>query len=363
MNYSKSNNLFLLRSLLPPNTDLYIGARNKDNGYLLSHLTDEHPFEDFIQMLSDNFNTQGIQQSDFYHFTIKVEAMFSHFTDHIHQLLTQNNNIIFNQLIDFKQQGVFQNFNQYYHRIMIGKASGTVIDTLNMQINELYAYHLNQFKIYPNFNKNEHLNSFYISERSSRISYAQLVAEKFYVVINLLLMSMMCEYYGDKIYFSEQIIFENKLTDIENHILYLINSPKEFSYSEYQNHHYQSEIDRYTLYVAINEPEKLKKLTLIQNSPITAERIGEIMKNSINPSNWHYDRVSIDVNLSKQKRQYFDYLIELLSTVRYIKEMNNKLKLFAQSGSSHDDMEASTHFDIWLKVPQNHSPTPNHLHQ
>lgn len=338
------------RSLVARGASCFISVRNSD-GELSQRILQELPVEDFFQEITKvDDDVEGITGEDLMHFTVTVESMLKHFTDNIVELINNANNQLFNKFIEYDQGGIFRTFAAKYNRIILGRISN--IEPLMMGIHRLYAHYFKEFKKTPDFRRNKHLISFYDSENNRYVYPIDLIAENFAMLINVLCMNMMCEYYTDKENFTIETDFQDSINAIREHLNTLFDSPTHtVEINSGRNYYNQPLVDLYIVNLAFNNPAKLDDLELIIGQQISRKTLIQFMKPNMRETYINSDLYNFEIKLDHQSADYFDTLTDLLSKINHIEAMYLKLKQLSQINSPDDEKTASTLFHLYLKKP------------
>lgn len=338
------------QTLVAEGARCFLSVRNA-HGPLSQRILSELPVEDFFEGITkvDDDNAEGITGEDLMHFTVSVESMLKHFTDKIIDLINTGNNQLFNKFVEYGRDATFRAFAANYNRIMSGRNPNT--DIL-MGIYGLYAHYFKEFKKNSDFRHDRHLKRFYDTERNRNVYPIDLIAENFAMLINVLCMNMMCEYYLDKENFAVETFLQDSINAIRDHLMTLFDTPTHRVEVDYGTKYIeQPVVDLYIVNLAFKHPEKLKDLELIIGEQISRETLIKYMKlNMVQKSN-NSDVFHCDFSLPYRSLEYYEILTDLLSKLNHIEAMYLKLKQLSQVNSPDDENTAATLFHLYLKKP------------
>lgn len=340
----------LYQRLLADGASCFFSVRG-GKGKLKQRVLEELPIDEFFSdLIRVDDEVEGITGEDFIQFTVSVESMLKHFTDNIVDLVSNAQNEVFNRYVEYDEGGIFRDFAANYNRIQSGRNPG--IHNILSGIHRLYAHYFKEFQKTPAFKKDEYLTRFYSKESGRRAYPIDLIAEHFAMLINLLCMNMMCEYYGDKEEFSSETLLQNSINAIRSHLVTLFNTPTH-SVEPIQDRGWREEplVDLYMVNLAFNQPAKLEDFELIIGEEISRNKLINYMKRSMEKPSLTSNSYYFNFHLDERNLYYFDTLMDLMSKLNHFEAMYLKLKELSKINSPGDENYASTLFHLYLKKP------------
>lgn len=335
---------------LPPNSKVFIGARNGASGRILPHITDEKSLEEFEEMMKKRFQTDSITRDDFQCFAIKAEKLFEDFAQGLVNKIGDLNEVVFSRIVEYDTDGVITNFKAFFNRIINSEYND--YQGLSREILRINTHFMKEFistKGYyrnPNFRHDEQYSKQYLSDINE-------VEASFSSTLNTLVMYMVSEYYGDKKKYHQN---NTHITDvIENMYAHL----SKLVHIEFN--HQPKLFDQYLVQKALYKPNEFDHIQNVLEYQLSSTDFARMIRAQlINKDRYfehgYYHTHSYELRLfdSRELDEYFDRLIKLFGILNLVSDMNEKLAISSENGENPDaEQQARSEFKLLIQLPIN----------
>lgn len=333
-----NKNSYLYRSLFPNDAKVFIGGKNSSGQYI-PHLTENLTPDELVNFIVDTFGSKGVTQDDLIEFSINIEDMLNHHTQHIVDMLNQGNNELFNRLIAFNVDGTFRSFTVFYDRLINGDLDQATILNQITHVNHIYAHFFQKFNSFS-FTYNKIGDIEHIFNHNGYINPVFEVAETFYMLIDVLLMHMAYEYFGQKKSFSKDKVISESLKSIRSALYQLFNTPSHYS-------------DVFVAKAFLQDQEEFKQIELLSAHKFTHGSISKIIMDVAKPI-YEYNNTEFEINLQMPYGLgiYFNILLELMGRLNHVEQMYETLKANAASpNEAQADGDVDHQFKLTFLAP------------
>lgn len=335
---------------LPPDSRIFVGARNGTNGRILRHITDEKSLKEFVEMMKHHSQTDGITRDDFQCFTVKVEKLFEDFAQGLVKKIGDLNEVLFSRIVEYDTDGVITNFKAFFDRII--RSEYNDYQGLSRDILRINTHFMKEFRSTEGYYRNPNFNH---NQRHSQQNLSDInqVEASFSSALNTLVMYMVSEYYGDKKKYHQN---NKHVTDVIEsmyaHLSQLINV--EFN-------HQPKLFDQYLVEKALYKPDEFDQIQSVLEYQLSSTAFARIVRGQlINKTSYfehgYYNTQSYELRLfdSRELSEYFDRLIKLFGILNLVCDMNEKLAISSENGENPDaEQQAHSEFKFLLELPCN----------
>lgn len=332
----------LLNELLASNAKLFIGGQDMDqarSGKFITHILKGLTPPEFIQKMQEVFGADAVTHEDLRVLKLDIEKMLLHFANHIVKMTQDQNNLLFKRFVKYDLDGVFRLFQISYGKMVAGRLDQANYANILASISRVYAHFLNDLSTMPNIDSSG-LFASVPYENGLSAHPIIVIKEKFIVLLNLLIMHVACEYYGDKEYFSTETVIQDSINSLRQVLMGLFNS-----------HPYYADtylVNKWWLSAEGNNDFEYVQLVMQQN---LSDGVMLRKLKLITQVNYNGVKVFND-QIREMNAFYYDNLLELMGHLNSFEQMYCKLKENADLDQSAVDNGESVKFTILLKDHQ-----------
>lgn len=335
---------------LPPNSKVFIGARNGTNGRILSHITDEKSLEEFEAMMKKRFQTDSITLDDFQCFTIKVENLFEDFALGLVNKIGDLNDVLFARIVEYDTDGVITNFKAFFDRII--RSEYNDYQGLSRDILRINTHFMKEFISTEGYYRNPNYNHSQ-THLQQNLSDINQVEASFSSALNTLVMYMVSEYYGDKKKYHQN---NKHVTDVIESMYAHLSKLVHIKFN-----HQPKLFDQYLVQKALYKPNEFDQIQNVLEYQLSSTDFARIVRDQlINNGSYfepgYYNTKSYELRLfeSRELSEYFDRLIKLFGILNLVCDMNEKLAISSKNGENPDvEQQAQSEFKLLIQLPIN----------
>lgn len=317
--------------LFPKHIQLFIGGRDKNTGNFIPHISPSMPPEIMRQFVAESFDLVPVEEQDKTpsQFTnLNMEQVLNGVVQHFLEGMRTENHYVFKRFVEYDEGGIFRTFAKFYRRI----CKGTYLppNDLLMGLNRLYKHYHTEFINTPDFR----LNPLKQYESNPQLT------ENFSILINVLLISILCDFYADQEDFREENILKKDIQDIKNQIIKFLMQPP----------HANSDVYRqYVLWNRLFSPEKSARIERITGEVLSDTDVLNEVKNRMvcekdflgnelfHPDDsWGHKKYSI--KLTSSLNQHFDTLLDMLGLINMVESIYLDYKARSFGNSPNPDV-------------------------
>lgn len=328
-------------SLLPPGAYLSPLGRYPNNGQFSGRATPEDiPLEQFISDMENIFATDKVEKEDLITLSISVESMLKHYIEHLITLINNASNTVFNQFVGYDEKGIFRTFAMRYNIILAGKETGN--HSLREGIARLYEHYSEKFLKPIRFNRDQHLERM----EGTRDSFIEDKVKNFSMLLNVLCMSIMCEYYAERDLFSLKTLIAKDIQQIRDYLDNLMNGPALC---------YQKAIELHKLYLLINAPKELERFEIITGQKIDKAWFAQLIQ--ANMQSYSSD-CYLNTDEDRKTYEYFSGVTFMYNQLNHVEVMYYKLLELSKSDNPESQEAARILFRIDLPLKESNQELP-----
>lgn len=324
-------------NLLISDLKYFVGSRKGSGKY--SVFSSSMDLDTFKKYCIERLGLESTLNKDNSYLLFNIKALLEKFTQNIVNEIRQQNNNLFNRLLDHNQNGVIRQFTLDYNRIKDGNINENYL--LRLEINKLIEHHLSIF-LQSTLYKWEIPNYSGLNQPKHVLHIKELV-EIFSILINILCMSIMIEYKISKKYFKDDYIIRNNINQIKDHLNKVFLEPIR-----------SKNLDEFYAYCLFKQPNLLEKYLKIQNKNFKINDCYRSIQSSIqnkygNYYNGHYmEEIEHSVCLLNDKNNVFDQVVDLMGIINMVEFMYDKLKDSCNTDDESNDQSLLVEFEIFF---------------
>lgn len=222
--------------LFPKHIELFIGGRDKNTGNFTPHISQGMSPEIMRQFVAETFDLVPVEDQDdnqSQSINLDMAQVLHGLVHHFLEGIRAENNWLFKRFVEYDQGGIFRSFARSYQRIRDGKIQPSV--TMQEGLDRLFKHYHSEFNNTQDFIPNPQHTGFSQGTKPY-ISNVDKLAESFSILVNVLLMSILCEYHADPEHFREETFLRDDIQNIKNRIKVFLTSTPLSSDQTYQQY-------------------------------------------------------------------------------------------------------------------------------
>ncbi|WP_180101597.1 hypothetical protein [Acinetobacter sp. YH12126] len=347
----------LIDSILASNAKIFVGGQSMDptnKAKFIPHLVKGLSPLEFLDLMQNTFGSDVVTHEDLREFKLDIEKMLLHFTNHLVDMIKYQNNELFNRFIEYNKDGTFRLFEVFYKKLVSGRLnhSDIVASGLTGRFADLFSHYLKQLSRVPEHNYKGEITIHPLSFGDIKHPVLE-TKENFMVLLDILIMQVVCEYYTDKKYFGEDEVIQDSINVMREALFklfyYLPHTRGGISSGPISE---KSVIEKKMSHIYLvnkwrNSKEGFEEIKrLMQHSYTTQEMAG--LLNSLCVKNAYDNGMCFDDTLGYSEMFYFDILVELMGYLNCFEQMYLKLKEQAVLNDSETNNGESVKFTMLL---------------
>ncbi|AYO54405.1 hypothetical protein [Acinetobacter wuhouensis] len=321
-------------SLVIKNLQYFIGSRTENGKY--SVFSPSMNTEQFKKYCIENLGLDTQSKDNSNRILLNIHSLLEGFTKSIVDTIRLENQNLFNKLLDHDLKGVLRSFAQDYRRIKNGDIDYNY--GLRLEINKLIEHHLPIFlttSLYkweiPGSSGRNHENVLKIVE----------LKNKFSLLINILCMSIMIEFKVSKNYFKDDVIIQENINQIKNHLNKVFLEPSR-----------SNSFDQFYAYCLFKNPTLLQKFLKIQKQSINLydcqRALNTVTQYTVKCNGQYMDETEDTVRIINDSKNTFDQVLDLMGIINMVEFMYDELKESCNTDNELNDQNLLTEFEIFF---------------
>lgn len=222
---------------LPPHIELFIGGRDKNSGNFTPHISPDMSPDNMRIFVAETFDLVPVDDQDeetpSQSINLDMAQVLHGIVNHFLEGIRAENNFLFKRFIDYDRDGIFRSFARSYQRIRDGKIQPSI--TMQEGLDRLFKHYHSEFNNAQDFVPNPQHNP-QSHGTKQYVSNVNELTESFSILVNVLLMSIFCEYHADPEHFQRETLFRDDIQKIKNRIRSFLTSTPLSSDHTYQQY-------------------------------------------------------------------------------------------------------------------------------
>lgn len=324
--------------LFPKHIELFIGGRDLRTGAFIPHITKNMSLECMRTFLAETFDLVPQEDQQSQSINLSMQTVLNSILNNFLVALDGQGKYLVDQLVEYDQKGVFLRFQKTFERIN----KGTLVppSDLQMGLSKLLEFHFKKFL---------NINDMIPGEPPRTRNYVSNTAEMrshFSILVNVLLMSILCDFHEDKKYFKEEIILGNRIKEIKKHLF-----DKIFCQTGMGSGYYQ----QYVVKCYLFNKNQYARIKIVTGQEITDSYALQFILNNADTSvkayETHTESTIYKFQLIDNLDQHFQDLLEMLGLMNMVESIYLDYKSRGNEVESADHI-APVHYQILLNQLQ-----------
>lgn len=317
--------------LFPKHIHLFIGGRDKNTGNFIPHISPGMSPESMRNFVAETFDLVPVDdqnETPSQLLSLDMEKVLHGVVNHFLEGIRAENLYVFKSFVQYDEGGIFRSFAKFYNRIRKGKFQPPA--ELQIGLNRLYAHYQKVFN---------DTQDFIINSSNQSVSNTKL-SENFSVLVNVLLMSILCDFHADPEDFQEETILRDDIRNIKNRITQFLMHPPHASSDIY----YQ-----FVLQKRLFAPDQYARIERITGEILTdADALNSLKNRMICDKDfygndklhfdkgWGYKKYNIELSVSLDS--HFDALLNMLGLINMVESVYQDYKAKSFGNNSNPDV-------------------------